>query len=82
MKLGEQLKLLSKAKQTENEYKSLKLYLLDAANDGKNIANITDFENDYPTIFKSKEVWNWLKENDIEFSGGLVGSKYSYTLWW
>jgi superfamily II helicase len=82
LKLGEELKNITKTVKTRLEYNKLQKLLYETAFNGKDIVDICDFKNDYPIIFNSGDVWSWLKDNDIQFTGGLVGAKYSYTLWW
>lgn len=84
MKYKELLKQITESVKEEKELEDFKKHLMDAAKNGSNITSISKLEQQYPTLYKSGKLWNWLRENDIGFSGSADhdGNNAGYSFWW
>lgn len=70
MTYREILKEIAKNRQAEIEMQAFKNLLADAANKGKYMVTIDNLDKSFSTIYKSGELWEWCRHNDISLSGG------------
>lgn len=84
MKYKELLKQVTESVKEEKELEEFKTRLMETAKDGRDIVSMSKLEQQYPTIYKSDKLWNWLRENDVGFSGSADsnGKNASYSFWW
>lgn len=84
MRYKELLKQVSESVKEEKELEEFKIYLMNAAKDGRDMVSISKLEQEYPMLYKSGKLWNWLRENDIGFSGSADnnGNNAAYAFWW
>lgn len=84
MKYKELLKYVTESVKEERELEEFKTYLINIAEEGKDIVEISSLEQKYPMLYSSGKLWSWLRENDIGFSGGSDGNGKNaiYSFWW
>ena len=84
MKYKDLLKQVTESVKEEKELEQFKDCLMNAAKDGKNNISISKLEQQYPILYKNGKLWDWLRENNIGFSGSadFDGKNAGYSFWW
>lgn len=78
-------KLLRQVTETvkeEIELTNFKSSLMEAAKAGEYTVHIDKLEQKFPTIYRTKLLWDWARENEIDCSGSKDGNGASYIFWW
>lgn len=84
IKFGDKLRDVTKTKRLEIEMDSFQSKLLNEANSGIDHIAMHNIETEFPILYSSGELWEWLNNNKIGCTGGadINGKNASYTFFW
>lgn len=82
--LGKRLRQITDSVNSRVEIENLTKLLVEAAEKGQDKLYFDDLRLVVPVLSQSGKIFDWLKENDIQCTGGVCQqtAKWGYTLYW